>query len=119
MPLASGLLTGKLKRDTQFSPEDHRSFNRNGEAFDKGETFSGVPYDTALDAVESLRKLVPAGMSMTQFEAVTCAIPGAKTAQQAADNAAAADLPPLSPETLDAVKAVYDHAIRQEVQAQW
>jgi len=127
VPLASGLLTGKLKRDTQFSPEDHRSFNRNGEAFDKGETFSGVPYDTALDAVESLRKLVPAGMSMTQFalrwivqfEAVTCAIPGAKTAQQAADNAAAADLPPLSPETLDAVKAVYDHAIRQEVQAQW
>ena len=100
MPLASGLLTGKLRRDSVFAADDHRTFNRNGEAFDKGETFSGVPYEVGLEAVERLRPLVPAGATMAQlalrwilmFDAVTCAIPGARTERQARENAAAADL---------------------------
>src|SRR5512137_110274 len=116
VPLASGLLTGKLTKASAFASDDHRSFNRNGEAFDKGETFSGVPYDLGLEVVERLRPLVPPGATMSQlalrwtlmFEAVSCAIPGARTPQQARDNAAAADLPPLSPATMSAVKAVYD-----------
>lgn len=127
VPLASGLLTGKLTRQSTFAADDHRNFNRHGESFDKGETFSGVPYDLGLDAVEALRKLLPPGMSMTQFalrwilefDAVTCAIPGAKTPQQEADNAAAADLPPLDEKTLSGVKAIYDQYIRAEVQPQW
>ncbi len=127
LPLASGLLTGKLNRQSTFSADDHRSFNRNGEAFDKGETFSGVPYDTALEAVDELRKRLPSGMTMTQFalrwildfEAVTCAIPGAKTPQQEADNAAAADFPPLDAQTMNAVKAIYDQRIRSLVHSQW
>jgi len=127
VPLASGLLTGKLSRASTFAADDHRQFNRHGEAFDKGETFSGVPYDAALDAVDALRPLVPAGMSMTQFalrwilmfDAVTCAIPGAKNVQQARDNAAAADLPALSAETMAAVAGIYDARIRALVHAQW
>ena len=86
VPLASGMLTGKMSRDSQFAADDHRNFNRHGEAFDVGETFSGVPYEVGLAAVEELRKLVPAGATMAQFalrwilmfDAVTCAIPGAK-----------------------------------------
>jgi len=127
VPLASGLLTGKLSRASTFAADDHRQFNRHGEMFDKGETFSGVPYDAALDAVDALRPLVPAGMSMTQFalrwilmfDAVTCAIPGAKNVQQARDNAAAADLPALSAETMAAVAGIYDARIRALVHAQW
>ncbi len=127
VPLASGMLTGKLTRQSTFDADDHRSFNRNGESFDKGETFSGVPYDMALDAVEELRKLLPPHMSMTQFalrwilnfDAVTCAIPGAKTPQQESDNAATADFPPLDEKTMAAVKAIYDQHIRAEVQPQW
>ncbi len=127
VPLASGLLSGKMTRDTQFEATDHRNFNRNGESFDKGETFSGVPYDQALEAVEEIRKLLPVGMSMAQFalrwilqfDAVTCAIPGAKNPQQEADNAAAADLTPLSAETLVGVKSVYDRYIRGLVHTQW
>src|SRR5512139_1646082 len=115
VPLASGLLTGKLTRASTFAADDHRQFNREGEAFDKGETFSGVPYDVGLEVVDRLRPLVPAGATMSQmalrwmlmWDAVTCAIPGAKTAQQARDNAAAADLPPLPPQTMAAVRAVY------------
>src|SRR5207245_138888 len=103
VPLASGLLTGKLRRDSTFEPDDHRRFNREGERFDKGETFSGVPYGVGLDAVERLRPLVPAGATLAQlalrwilmFDAVSCAIPGAKTPAQARENAAAAALPPL------------------------
>ena len=116
VPLASGLLTGKLTKASSFAADDHRSFNRHGEAFDKGETFSGVPYEIGLEAVERLRPLVPPGATLGQlalrwtlmFEAVSCAIPGARTAQQARDNAAAADLPPLAPATMAAVRAVYD-----------
>lgn len=127
VPLASGLLTGKLTRASTFASDDHRSFNRNGEAFDKGETFSGVPYEIGLEAVERLRPLVPAGSTMSQlalkwtlmFEAVSCAIPGAKTPQQARDNAAAADLPPLAPATMAAVRAVYDEKVRPLVHPSW
>lgn len=127
VPLASGLLTGKLSRASSFATDDHRHFNRQGERFDKGETFSGVPYDVALDAVEALRPLVPAGMTMTQFalrwilmhEAVTCAIPGARTPAQARDNAAAADVPVLAPEVMAAAAAIYDARIRPLVHGQW
>ncbi len=127
VPLASGLLTGKLTRQSTFAADDHRSFNRNGEAFDKGETFSGVPYEVGLEAVERLRPLVPPGASLAQlalrwilmFDAVTCAIPGAKTPRQARDNAAAAALPALPPETMQAVRAVYDEKIRPLVHASW
>lgn len=127
VPLASGLLTGKLTRDTSFARDDHRSFNREGRAFDKGETFSGVPFETGLEVVEELRRLVPAGATLAQlalrwtlmFEAVSCAIPGAKTAEQARANAAAADLPPLTPETMEAVRRIYDERVRPLVHQSW
>lgn len=127
VPLASGLLTGKMSRSTHFEAEDHRAFNRHGESFDRGETFSGVDYETGLQAVEAIRQLLPAGMSMPQFalrwilmfDAVTCAIPGAKTPAQAEQNARAADLPPLSPETMAAVQAIYDQRIRPLVHHYW
>jgi aryl-alcohol dehydrogenase-like predicted oxidoreductase len=127
VPLASGLLTGKLTARSTFAEDDHRSFNREGAAFDKGETFSGVPYDVGLAAVERLRPLVPAGATLAQlalrwtlmFEAVSCAIPGAKTPRQARENAAAADLPALSPEAMTAVKAAYDDLVRAHVHSSW
>ena len=127
VPLASGLLTGKLRRDSTFPADDHRQFNRQGELFDKGETFSGVPYETGLEAVERLRPLVPAGATLTQlalrwilmFDAVTCAIPGAKNEQQARDNARAALLPPLDENSMTAVRRVYDEQVRPHVHAQW
>jgi len=127
VPLASGLLTGKFRPDSGFASDDHRAYNRHGEAFDKGETFSGVPYDVGLRAVESLRPLVPPGASMAQFalrwilmfEAVSCAIPGAKTTAQVRENAAAASLSPLSQEATAAVRAVYDDQIRSHVHASW
>jgi len=127
VPLASGLLTGKLRPDTAFAADDHRSFNRQGQAFDKGETLSGVPYEAGLAAVEELRPLVPPGVSLTQvalrwilmFEGVTSAIPGARTAAQARENAAAAALPPLDAGTMAAVRRVYDEHIRGLVHAGW
>jgi len=127
VPLASGLLTGKMTRNSQFESDDHRAFNRHGESFDRGETFSGVDYETGLEAVDELRKLVPAGVSLTQFalrwilmfEAVTCAIPGAKRPSQAEQNAAAADLPALSAETMAAVKDIYERRIRPLVHHYW
>jgi aryl-alcohol dehydrogenase-like predicted oxidoreductase len=127
VPLASGLLTGKLKRDSRFAPDDHRNFNRHGEAFDQGETFAGVPYEVGLEAVERLRPLVPAGAALAQLalrwilmsEAVTCAIPGARTEAQARDNAAAAALPPLGEDAMAAVRAVYDERIRPHVHSRW
>ena len=127
VPLASGLLTGKFRRDTAFAADDHRLFNRHGEAFDRGETFSGVDYATALDAVEEVRALVPEGVSMTQFalrwilmfDAVTCAIPGAKRPAQVEENALAAGLPPLSAEQMAAVQAIYDRSIRPQVHHRW
>jgi len=127
VPLASGLLTGKLSKASRFSDDDHRAFNRDGEAFDKGETFSGVPYDVGLEAVEALRPLVPPHATLAQFalrwilmsDAVTCAIPGAKTPAQARDNVGAADLSPLTPETMAAVRRIYDERIRTHVHGGW
>lgn len=127
VPLASGLLTGKMTAASQFAPDDHRSFNRNGEAFDKGETFSGVPYEVALAAVEELRALVPEGASMAAFAlrwilmeaAVTVIIPGAKTAAQAQANAVAADLAPLSDATMAAAREVYARLIAPHVAELW
>jgi aryl-alcohol dehydrogenase-like predicted oxidoreductase len=127
VPLASGLLTGKLRADSEFAPDDHRRFNREGAAFDKGETFSGVPYDVGLEAVERLRPLVPEGATLAQlalrfilmFEAVSCAIPGARNPSQARDNASAADLPALDPGTMAAVRNVYDELVRPHVHTSW
>jgi aryl-alcohol dehydrogenase-like predicted oxidoreductase len=127
VPLASGMLTGKLKQDTSFGHDDHRAYNRYGEEFDRGETFSGVDYNVGLHAVEELMAVCPAGMSMVQFalrwilmhEAVTCAIPGAKRPSQAQENAAAADLPRLSEETMTQVRDIYDRHIRELVHHYW
>ena len=127
VPLASGMLTGKLRADTTFDPDDHRSFNRDGEAFDRGETFSGVDYSTALQAVEELKAACPAGLSLTQFalrwilmfDAVTCAIPGAKRPSQAEENASASDLAPLSEDTMAQVRLIYDRRIRSLVHHYW
>ena len=127
VPLASGLLTGKMTKSTTFAPNDHRTFNRHGEAFDRGETFSGVPYEVGLEAVAALEKICPEGMTMVQFalrwilmdDAVTCAIPGAKRPSQAQENFSAADLPALSGEVMAAVREVYDVYVREYVHQYW
>ncbi len=127
VPLASGLLAGKINRATRFAQDDHRNFNRYGEAFDVGETFAGVPLEIGLEAVEALRKLVPQGASLAAFalrwilmnEAVTVVIPGARNAEQAEANAAASDLAPLSAETMAAARAVYDRLIAPHVHQRW
>ncbi len=127
VPLSSGLLAGKITRQTQFAPDDHRAFNRHGEAFDRGETFSGVDYEVALAAVEAIRPLVPPGATMAQLalrwilmaEAVTCAIPGAKRPDQVDDNVAAADLPPLPESTMQARRGIYQRRIRDRVHQLW
>jgi aryl-alcohol dehydrogenase-like predicted oxidoreductase len=127
VPLASGLLTGKMSTQTQFAKDDHRAFNRRGEAFDVGETFSGVPYDVALDAVEALRPLVPEGVTMAAFalrwilmnEAISVVIPGGKSPQQAIANAATAEVPPLSAATRAQAKQIYDERIAPFVHQRW
>lgn len=127
VPLASGMLTGKMRPDTHFDKEDHRTFNRNGEVFDRGETFSGVDYTVGLEAVEELRALLPAGTRMAQFalrwilmfDAVTCTIPGARRPAQVEENALAADIPALSEETMAKVKEIYDRKIRPQVHQSW
>ncbi len=127
VPLASGLLTGKMNRNTTFSPDDHRQFNRHGEAFDVGETFAGVPYEVALDAVEAIRPLVPPNTTMAAFalrwilmaDAVSVVIPGAKSRTQAESNAAASLLPPLSAETMQALRAIYQVEIAKHVHQRW
>lgn len=127
VPLASGMLTGKLTAQSTFAADDHRQFNRHGERFDMGETFSGVPYDQALAAVEALRPLVPPGWTMAQFalrwilmfDAVSCAIPGARTPAQATGNAAAGALPPIDAGTLAAVRDIYDAHLRRLVHPRW
>jgi aryl-alcohol dehydrogenase-like predicted oxidoreductase len=127
VPLASGMLTGKLKPDSTFAPDDHRSYNRKGEEFDRGETFSGVDYDIGLKAVDELKSICPEGISMVQFalrwimmfDAVTCAIPGAKHPSQADENFSAADLPPLTEEEMIQVRSIYDRYIRELVHHYW
>ncbi len=127
VPLASGMLTGKMKADTQFDADDHRTFNRQGEAFDRGETFSGVDYQTGLKAVDALRALVPPGMTMAQFalrwilmfDAVSTTIPGAKRIDQVDDNVRAGELPPLSPETMRKVEEIYNQMVRPLVHHYW
>ncbi len=127
VPLASGMLTGKLTAQSEFAADDHRNFNRHGEAFDVGETFSGVDYATALEAVNALRKLLPPGVTMTQFalrwilmfDAVTCAIPGGKRPGQVAENCAASDLQPLPDAAMAAVRDVYERRIRGMVHQRW
>ncbi len=127
VPLASGMLTGKMTRDTQFAADDHRQFNRQGEAFDMGETFSGLDYDLSLQAVEEIRALLPAGATMAQFAlrwilmfpAVTCAIPGAKNPQQARDNAAASVLPALTAAQMQRIREIYDQYARANVHHRW
>jgi aryl-alcohol dehydrogenase-like predicted oxidoreductase len=127
VPLGSGMLAGRLTPDSKFEPDDHRNFNRHGEAFDVGETFSGVDYAVALQAVEEIRRLMPVGVSMAQFalrwilmfDAVSCAIPGGKRPAQVAENCAASDIPPLTEETMAAVAAIYDARIRPLVHQRW
>jgi aryl-alcohol dehydrogenase-like predicted oxidoreductase len=127
VPLASGLLSGRYTRDTAFAADDHRSFNRAGEAFDVGETFAGVPFEVGLDAVEDLRPLVPEGATLAQLalrwilmhDAVSTVIPGARSPEQARANAAAADLAPLAPSTMATVGAVYAQRIAPHVHHRW
>jgi aryl-alcohol dehydrogenase-like predicted oxidoreductase len=127
VPLASGLLSGKFARDTRFEANDHRQFNRHGEAFDVGETFSGVPYEVGLEAVEELRLLVPEGATLAQLalrwilmhEAVTVIIPGARNPRQALDNIAASTLAPLAESTMAEVRDIYDRLIRAHVHQRW
>ncbi len=127
VPLASGLLSGKFGPDSRFEDSDHRKFNRNGEAFDVGETFSGVPYDVGLAAVEKLRPLVPEGATLAQLalrwilmhDAVSVVIPGAKNPRQALANIAASELPPLPDEVMAAVAAVYEQDIKPHVHQRW
>ena len=127
VPLASGLLTGKFSRDSSFGPDDHRSFNRQGERFDVGETFAGVDFERGVDVVEELKGLVPEGATLAQlalrwilgFEAVSTVIPGAKSPEQARANAAAAALPPLADETLQKIGALYRERIAPEVHHRW
>jgi aryl-alcohol dehydrogenase-like predicted oxidoreductase len=127
VPLASGMLTGKLDRNSRFADDDHRNFNRHGAAFDVGETFAGVPYETALAAVEAIRPVVPAGTSMAAFalrwilmaDAVSVVIPGAKSREQAQANAAASELASLSPETMQALRSIYERQIARHVHHRW
>ena len=127
VPLASGLLTGKLTKETVFDKTDHRRFNRHGESFDMGETFAGLDYETGLEVVDELRSLVPAGATLAQMalrwilmsDAVTAAIPGAKTPEQAGANAAAADLAPLTPAAMGRIARLYEARVKPLVHQRW
>jgi aryl-alcohol dehydrogenase-like predicted oxidoreductase len=127
VPLASGLLSGRYTRETTFGADDHRTFNRAGEAFDVGETFAGVPFEVGLDAVEELRPLVPEGATLAQLalrwilmhDGVSTIIPGARSPEQARANAAAAELPPLDAAALDRIAAVYAERIAPHVHQRW
>ena len=123
LPLASGLLSGKYKKDTQFAPSDHRTYNRDGQAFNVGETFAGLPFETGVDLADALKPLVPPGMTMAQmalrwcldFPAVTAIIPGAKNPQMAEANAAASDLPPLSPALHQQLREFYGAQVAENI----
>ncbi len=127
LPLSSGMLAGKMTKASTFTADDHRQFNRHGEAFDRGETFSGVDFSLGLDVVEELRPLVPQAWTMAEFalrwilmfDAVTCTIPGAKRPSQVEDNCRAADLPPISDDTMAQVRALYERRIKPQVHHYW
>jgi aryl-alcohol dehydrogenase-like predicted oxidoreductase len=127
VPLASGMLTGKITAQSTFANDDHRQYNRHGEQFDVGETFSGVDFAVALQAVDELKALLPAGISLAQFAlrwclmfpAVTCTIPGAKRPSQVEDNCAAADMPPLTDIQMSACQHIYDTHIRPLIHHRW
>jgi aryl-alcohol dehydrogenase-like predicted oxidoreductase len=127
LPLSSGMLSGKMTAQSSFEPDDHRAGNREGQWFDKGETFSGVPYEVGLEAVERLRSLVPHGISMAAWalrwvlmnDAVTCVIPGAKRASQAEDNCSASQLVDFSPLTMTQVEKVYEELVKPYVHQRW
>jgi aryl-alcohol dehydrogenase-like predicted oxidoreductase len=127
VPLASGLLTGKLSAASSFEADDHRMFNRHGEQFDRGETFAGVDYETGLAVVEELKSLVPEGATLAQaalrwilqHEGVTATIPGARTPDQARANAAAGDLAPLPPATMARVADLYETRVKPLVHQRW
>ncbi|MGA8660240.1 MAG: aldo/keto reductase [Chthoniobacterales bacterium] len=127
LPLSSGLLSGKITKDTKFAPDDHRNFNQQGEKFDRGETFSGIDLDLALAAVEKIRRLLPNGVSMANFSlrwildhpAVSCVIPGARNERQVSENVKAAELPPLNPDQMAAVSKIYEEQIREHVHQRW
>lgn len=127
VPLASGLLTGKMTPETTFPEDDHRSFNRYGQAFDRGETFSGVDFEVGLQAVEELRSLVPEGVTMAQFalrwilmfDAVSTTIPGAKRPSQVEDNVRAAELPPLTEAQMARIREIYEEMIAPQVHQRW
>jgi aryl-alcohol dehydrogenase-like predicted oxidoreductase len=116
-----------MRRESQFESDDHRHYNRQGESFDRGETFSGLDYEIGLQAVEALRPLVPEGMTMSQmalrwilmFPAVTCAIPGAKRPAQVEENVRAADQPPLSEEAMNRIHEIYQQRVRPQVHHYW
>jgi aryl-alcohol dehydrogenase-like predicted oxidoreductase len=127
VPLSSGLLTGKFSAASRFASDDHRAFNRHGEAFDRGETFSGLDFETGLRAVEALRPLVPKGQSLAQlavrwilmFPAISCTIPGAKHAVQVEENVGAADLPPIPDQLMTDIRKIYDREVRPHVHFNW
>ncbi len=127
VPLASGLLSGKITRETAFAADDHRNFNRNGDAFDVGETFAGVPFETGLQAVEEIRALVPASQTMAAFalrwilmaDAVSVVIPGARNAEQAEANAKAAGLPAIPEDVMEATREIYYRLVAPHVQHRW
>jgi aryl-alcohol dehydrogenase-like predicted oxidoreductase len=127
VPLASGLLSGRYTRETTFAADDHRNYNRHGEAFDVGETFAGVPYEIGVDAAAAFAELAPEGATPAQFAlrwildqpGVSTVIPGARNAEQARANAAAADLPPIDRERLVALEELYDVSIRKHVHHRW
>jgi aryl-alcohol dehydrogenase-like predicted oxidoreductase len=127
VPLASGMLSGKLTRSSEFAADDHRNFNRFGQMFDRGETFSGVDYDTGLSAVDQFKRLVPRGATLPQlalrwilmFKAVSCVIPGIRRPDQLMDNARAVSLKPISRAHMTRVKRLYDRDIRAQVHHRW
>jgi aryl-alcohol dehydrogenase-like predicted oxidoreductase len=127
LPLSSGLLAGKLNKQSQFAPDDHRSFNRKGEAFDRGETFSGIDYELGLALVEEIRAMMPAGMTLPELalrwildhEAVTAVIPGAKRPGQVEENAKAGGLPPLSKELHQKLRTLYEQRVLDHVHHYW
>lgn len=127
VPLASGLLSGKMSSGSKFTDDDHRNYNREGQSFDVGETFSGINFDTGLAAVEEIRPLLPEGTTMAQFalrwtlmfDAVTLAIPGARNSRQATENAKASDLPPVSADTMVQLEDIYNRLIKEKVHQRW